>query len=431
MNFHPDYIIQKILLPARDGVILDGLYIHKKDNLENRIFLSLIGTFPCEFSYISKNASSLYELFSNPILLMNHRNYSARSTHYTDSIEILAEDVLDFFDYFYRQKKQIVLYGMCGGSAQIIIAAKILADKKLPFKLIIDRFANTYLDFVSLKTQLRHFKFISYLSWQQKCFLLFIYFLATILLPIRNLNPHFNKLIQHVPKNDVLVLEAKSKRIVGKREPLVSDLTIHPENNIRNTFRERRHQEKKILKKMVFLSIEIDNLCVVSSSSPLATAFKKLSVYFLECIKLMDNEKLQVSHEVTSSDKPIDAHGYLLFDLTTRNRLPITPFLLGFIRTTKSSCLSILKTMRPLSAEKIESLFKQQSILFFERENLLKISKLLENFLEILNEHQEMIGYLADRLKHTGLGNMMSIFKELQEELFNTPSNDVNPKKTP
>ena len=151
--------IQKIILSAADGTILDGLYVGEKNETSKTLVLSLIGHFASEHTYLANNIYKFQDLFDSDMVFINHRNFSFRSNKLACHPMDLANDIVSFVKYF--KQRDIVLYGMCGGAAQMLLAAKILSEQNIRYKIIIDRFASRYIDFIDYKTQKRSWDVVS------------------------------------------------------------------------------------------------------------------------------------------------------------------------------------------------------------------------------------------------------------------------------
>ena len=410
------YDIRKMILPARDGVLLDGLLVKTKRHESNLIVLALVGHFQTEHSYLDKSFVPFQNIFNNDIVFLNHRNYSIRAKLGAKSAHELANDVVDFAKYFRTMKKDIVLYGMCGGSAHMILAAKTLHKQNIPFKLIVDRFATKYSNFFEFKTLKRvqlwtelHrripplFKTIGTVALFLWIILVVIF--VRLLLLVTGTNINFGNVLRSLPEGDVLTLQAKSKKRPDDQDPEFTDLVIDPNNDIRHFIKGNRHVKRTLLKKLnhdcqqlADIFEDHENLCHIFSQ--LANCFKK-------CLELIDNEKLTLS--ASTGAKVNDLHAKKLWELHTRHGVPMKNFLHGFFSKPRKTCEEVVALIPTYSTSELLAGLNR---IFEDAENS-KTATLLVGFLNDLKQHQSYISYMGDRLHATGLGSMRSCLQQL------------------
>lgn len=432
-NYHV-YHPQKLFLSAKDGTILEGLYVSRKTPTRI-VVLALVGHFQAEFSYVSNYMIDLHNIFSKDIVFINHRNYSTRSNKFATHIYELAEDVVAFVNFFNKQNKQIVLYGMCGGSAHMMIAANLLKQKNIPFKLIVDRFVSKYSDVIDTKSLYAQFQdgfgpgFPLLNTFKGK----FIFLAAalfskvgrTAFFSIPGANVNFARLIRKLPPEDVLVLQAKSKKQITTRHSLFTDHFVHPKNNIRNATKESRFLRKNTLKNLANICGEILTL---EKSYSIQASFLALQLCFKKCLELIDNEKL--TKEISFVPlAPMDLHSDKLPELTTRHMLPISQFLQGFIATPKVKCDSSIKAFKPYAYQTLLAALQKSKTL--QTQNLARFASLLTIFCSELKTHEAFLIAFGNRLMATGLGNLKNALQELLDsEIFKIISEDLHPEIT-
>ena len=149
----------------------------------------------------------------------------------------------------------------------------------------------------------------------------------------------FSDVALSLPENDVMVLQGKSKKIPGKKYPDCTDGFLAPEIDMRHAFKVRRQDRKALLKELQDLARVIANNINVDPA--MQGVFEKFTMFFLNCIRLMDNEKLRLVYEY--SDTTSDIHPNKLFSLTTRDKTPIHTFLHGFLVKCRKGGMNILQ----------------------------------------------------------------------------------------
>lgn len=433
LSLMPNIVYQKIFLKAKGGVIIDGLVIKDVNLSSDTVVLALIGMFQTEENYFSYNAlSAFYNLFRTDILFINHRNFSLRSHRTALNNEELAKDVIQFAEYFMQQGKKIVLYGMCGGGAQMILAADMLRRNNKTFKLIVDRSFSTYSQFVGLKTlerntdaikffgskiasecnQFRGFKQLEKMrpgtlkNLIAKGIPLLLNVLVRSVIYASGNTLDFGKILRDIPSNDVLVLQAKSKKRKDYREPEYTDLTIHPESDLRFTVKNIRQQNKRILRNLIEDCQNI--LFLYTDSQSFQKVFQDLVHCFENYLKLIDNEKLRCSW---SSTNPVnEIHHHRLYDLTTRHDLPMGQFIRGFFAEPQQSCDATLRNFNSFSFRDVWS--GLQALHPRSKMELSDIAIPLDNFLTAIKKHEVFICYVGNRLNATGLSNMNDLLQK-------------------
>lgn len=220
------------LLLTQNPQTLFSFFVHDIEQINSKVtvILALIAHFQTEHHYLNTSFHEFQELFGTELVLINHRNYSNRSNKFANSAEEIARDVIAFANHFRQKNKKIVLYGMCRGAAHMIVAAHMLSHQKIPFKLIVHRFSQKYINFVDFKTLSRANDFsISngqdcsrLLPGYQYCpslmpYLLILLFLLLFIfsktaLVITKTNIDFAKLVRMIPEEDLLILQAKGEK---------------------------------------------------------------------------------------------------------------------------------------------------------------------------------------------------------------------------
>lgn len=429
VNLYDTYTVNKIFLPAEDGIILEGLHIKKRNTSENTIVLALVGHFQFEDMYLSYSLDRFYDLFSTDVVLINHRNYSTRAAKKAASAAELANDVVAFANYFHDDHKKIVLYGMCGGAPHIILAANKLTEKSIPYKVIIDRFSRKYNNFYDFKTIMRlrrlgrgdltsPFNVPSSLFNFMLLLLPFsIYRLSAVSVTWFTSNDtDFGKYIRKIPAEDLLVLQAKGEKLPDHKETLMTDLYVHPKNDMRTAIKDRRHKNKEILKNLRQYCLDIAMADAYFCSQEIQMSFRLLAKFFEDCLKLIANEKLTLSFQM---DRATDLHTYQLFQLSTRNGLAVQKFVHGFFSTSNNENLYLAK-LEPYNEQAIqsvlESLYQHDKA---TKGNLARLASSYSQFLNELMQNKDFITHMSNRLSATGLGGINAPLNAiLESEVF-------------
>lgn len=421
----PNYLYQKIFVKAHDGLLLDGLYLKKHASSSPTLVLILIGRGqPDSFGIVSL-ASTFLELFGHDICLIKHRNYSYVANKQASSIHQLAQDVVSFVDYF-RTNKQIVLYGHCGGAAHMILAANLLREQQIPFKLIVDRFAAKYSDVFDFKTQIRsrdhllknplamHPTEYRLLKLYPLFLLLwFIFFcIGRLTLYQTKSNIDFAAIIRDLPPDDVLILQAKSEKIAGQIERLNTDMLIHPANHLRTTIKDQRQEHKLILN-------TLKNHCTYMSSciedATLKNTLMEFASQFHRTLGLINDEKLKILYP---PDNTCDIHDLPLSGLTTRNNLPMSAFVQGFFASPKRHFQKLLSTLEHCPEHLIIRTIKVQPTLGIKPAFIPAFAMHYAHFINELKTNAGYINYMANRLLNTGLGDLLKPLNELLSSDF-------------
>lgn len=439
------HITHKLLIPAWDGIVLEGLSVKGRKKTNNTVVLALIGHFQTEHHYLNTSFHEFQELFGTELVLINHRNYSNRSNKFANSAEEIARDVIAFANHFRQKNKKIVLYGMCGGAAHMILAAHMLSHQKIPFKLIVDRFSQKYINFVDFKTLSRARDFSH--SNGQDCarllpgykyypglmpYLLILLFLLLFILVqlglfLTKTNIDFAKLVRRIPEEDLLILQAKGEKIAALKKPFFTDIIVHPENDMRAAVKDKRKQRKTILKNLCEHCLHAAGQSVFSAE--MQKIFLQLFNCFDQCLQLINNEKLM---ENTITNRPVDLHSKKLYTLTTRNKLPISQFIRGFFKQSPKMHAHLLDSIKPYSSHLIVDALKQiygnhPSM----HSNLLQFSNHLALLLNDMKTNQFFISYMADRLSATQLADLNEpinalLRSELLQLIFKSSSEQNN-----
>lgn len=420
--------VEKLLIPAKDGVILEGLSIKEKGKQNKTVVLALIGHFQAEHYYLSSSFYAFQDLFDTQLVLINHRNYSNRSNQFASHPLELADDVVAFAHYFRERNKALVLYGMCGGAAHMILAAHRLLNQKIPFKLILDRFSQQYSDFADYKTLSRMRNHLHPLSQKQHFSWLptfcqtplIIHFLTVLIfitlyivlkstLHITKSAINFGQLLQAIPESDRLILQAKGRKTAPSNQPVFTDLIVHPQNDLRQAVKEKRNQRKSLLNSLAEHCLKAAGHAVFSPE--LQQIFIQLFQRFHQCLELISNEKL-TSNTVTGGIK--DLHSSKLYTLTTRNKLPMQQFITGFFRQPQKPCHQVIQALRPYPIETIVGALKQHyDDSPSNASNFLLFANHLALFLEAVKANESFVISMGNRLSSTRLPDLSSLINAL------------------
>lgn len=409
-----DYKCYKMIMSTKDGNLIDGLFLGKRGSRSKSVVLALIGHFPSEHDYIASQILNFQNLFETDIVFINHRNYAKRSNTFLINADELKHDVIVFADYFKQKERNIVLYGMCGGAAQMILAANALTEKQVPYKLIVDRFAGKYEQFADIKTLQRGRAFYNPPPPLFKTHLFILYFFGYLLLMMMvklmlyfaGEDISFARLIRLIPENDLLILQAKSKKLSQGTEPLSTDMIVHPKNDIRTAIKDRRHQHKIILKHL-FEDCRMISISY-SSTNPSRGIFEVLAHCFQQCLQLIDDEKLKLDNTSVQ-----DLHSNRLFELTTRHNLPIGKFLQGFYTNPSRSCKKTLGLLPSYAEDLLLASLNEFHTKDDKPANAHIVAHLLSHFLSEIKDNEPFICHMGNRLYTTGLGNLDEALHDL------------------
>lgn len=407
--------IHRFILPAYDGILLEGTHVPIKNQHTNTVVLALIGHFPTEKYYISDHFIQFQNLFKTDVVFINHRNYSARSARMANSIDDLTQDVISFVNYFRKQNKDIVLYGMCGGAAHMLLAANKLQEGNIPFKLIIDRFSQRYYDFRDIKTIKRknEYRIAAEITPGSTpvtipVFILILFFLLVKLsLHLTKTNINFAALARNITEKDLLILQAKGPKTPGSPNLLCTDLWVHPDNDIRNAIKDLRHQRKDLLKTLRAYSRKIH---FYAESEELQSIFLQFVHFFNLSLQLITNEKLT---RESPPGLPTDIHSYKLFDLTTRDNLKPSKLITGFFNKPPVSSAQYIKLLTSFSEEEILDFFDINPLVQQTDHKPQQFAFFLSSFLKTIQENKDYISHIADRLFSTQMGNIIEPIKAL------------------
>lgn len=403
MTTPTDGNVDKIFINASDREVIDGFYVTQNNVESSTVVIALVGHFPAEQTYIYTAFDDFLKLFGSDLFFVNHRNYSSRSATAASDLIDLTQDVVSVVNYFRKKNKQIVLYGMCGGAAQMILAAHYLTDHNVRYKLIIDRFPQKYNHFFDYKTLSRKVDFFA----SEQPSLQIIYYLfgiivltlislvAYLLLRLTNSNVNFGDIVKSLPQEDVLVLQAKGVKDHNTQSRNVTDIIVHPENDMRQALKDIRHQRKSMLQELIqrCSAINVDSYC--------PDYFKDTFIRIQECFKLMlqliKNEKLTSQENPT---KITDIHSKRLFELRTRNYSDLPLFVQGFFKT-PLNCVDYISALEKYSKRDIYDSLKVEGDMSID--NIAeKIWRLLNNIIE----HKQFINYMLNRLIATSSMNL-------------------------
>lgn len=407
--------MSKILIPTPDGQIIDGLYIEPIQGVSKEVVISLIGHMPIESDYLANIVINLFTIFKVPMLFPNHRNFSVNSTRYALYLDSLVQDTLCFVDYFQTQKKKIVLYGMCGGTATIIQAALTLSQRKQPFKLIVDRASQRYSDWIGLKLIWRLINLSPSIQLVLALWLVVHFFIFMIggfhfLLKISKNDIDFGALLKQIPAADVLVLQGKGSKHSVNRS---FDHLVHPDNDLRQIYKKERHEHRMVLKELKQFSLNIAKH--IGIAQKLDIIFLRLANCFDGALQLIDNEKLQIKSGIYWPSS--DSHTLPLNYLKTRHSLGLTTFFHGFFKSSNNAhSLNVPKTLYTYGtiAIPLADLYLPTRL----NDDLVHgLTNDFMSFFRSLREHQQYLNYMGNRVYMSEMDNLQARL----EELFQTP----------
>ncbi|CAM2949274.1 hypothetical protein [Legionella worsleiensis] len=433
----PTLSIYKFLLSGHDGVILEGLRIRQRQKHSDTTVLALVGQLQLEHGYIHQIQHTLPEFFNAEVVLINHRNFSLHASKRADTLGDIVLDVIAFAKHEVSRKKSLVLYGMCGGAGPMLFVAEHLMKHQIPFKIILDRFAESYSSFYDYKTinrrnhlvkQIRNE--VSLCHFQHSPFLWLLldvmaYWFVLLALCIVRIPSRFDSIVQQIPECDLLILQAKgpktlqsplckssdSRKCSSKLRAVFVDMMVHPEHELRNTVKDQRNQKKLVLK-----TLKRDALMLISCVTydpGLECLFKRFRDFFDACLQCIANEKLTLTTSVETA-RPLDIHCLPLTFLGTRNHLPVSQFIYGFYA--KPSMPSA-HSINLLDSSVIESLIKRVEAHYCDKESEYskQFSSFLNAFITRIKNNASFIGNLADRLAITSQHNLVCIIQELKD----------------
>jgi hypothetical protein len=362
--------VHKFFIQGYDGIPIEGLEVKNQGKVSSTVVLALVAKFQPEHHFFNAVIKDIHQLFNTKVVFISHRNFSVRSDRRATSLDQIVRDVLSFANHYHD--KQLVLYGMCGGSAPMLLAANHLLNNNRSCKVIIDRFAQRYKDFVDPKTSIRyaHLNYSTLVIPSMRnysklvlelSFSFFLYLIMKLCFYIVGYHINFATLAKRIPEGDLLVLQIRSPKIREQRFPTFTDAIIHPENELRAAFKDIRSQRKALFLKLIdycrqlgvqeFFQIELQPV------------FQQLEVVFTQCIQLINNEKLTGKTTPYSSlSKVNECHVTPLTELTTRNGQNIGNFITGFFNKPGQSSLQYLNLLTTCPTEEIEALLDNSTI---------------------------------------------------------------------
>lgn len=441
-SLNKTYDFQTHYLQSRDGTTIDGLWVKKKGKKKKTVVLALVGHFQTEHSYLSDMFIRFYEFFNTDIIFLNPRNYSQHAGVKATRIEDVVSDVLAYTDFADKQYKHIILYGMCGGAPFMTLAAEKLEKTPISYKVIIDRFTDSYSTFANKKTIERGMalagtdttslkrgleRYVTPLRYMPDFSFNLLLNLSLHALSmtrqslIMYLGMNFSLVdrLKTIPFEKRLVLQAKSKKIPGKSVPEYTDLIVHPEHDMRHAFKDTRHQKRVILKQLSYACLTI--ALKLPQSSTIYHELMRLSKIFTACLQTIDNEKLKLD----SRDDEIlgtDLHGEKLFELKTRNEQPIERFIQSFcLFSTNISKKPIVKLHRKRVKEIHESVNGILPDFDFTRD----MAKELKLIFDTVYDNRDFILPLAERVRSGERYDLDAVYKSLQS-MLKTP--EPNPE---
>lgn len=400
---------KKKFLPAADGAILDALIakeVHQSIPYKCQfITLALVGHFPNETNYISGDIRAFQMSFFTTIAFLNHRYFTLRSFP-AKTTAILAADVVEFAKYYHAKNKKIILYGMCGGAAHMILAALELENRHIPFRLILDRFTQHHAAFSSPGNVLRLHQFVpksAYIIFLWWILIACYYYLKyqSGLLLTGNFY-HFGNLLKLIPKEKVLVLQIRKRK--GEHDFI--DAFCHPADELRAAQKEARKKEKALLKKLQQVT---DGLSQQFSSDPvLKQLFMNVKLGFDCMLMLIQNEKLSGDASlIDPNQKCTNLHTHKILSLTTRHHFSTTRLLQGFIAPAHADTPKLFAQFAAINVDRISQTLN--SLPHFPNAR----GELLVDFITTLATEKDYLSRMADRAEYTVLTDIKSALKGL------------------
>lgn len=426
------YLMRTLLLPSHDGLMLEGLDIKRRGTSSKTVILALVGHFQFEHSYISNEVRDFCDFFGAEVVFINHRNYAQRSAKSADNIDDLGRDVVTFARYFKEKNKEIVLYGMCGGSAHIALAAQFLTDQKIPYKLIVDRFSKAYRNFFDIKTMMLPFQFYPVITpgrtlsrpvgrkeWTEFFTSTFVIFLMKefilLLAFISKNRSSFSDVVSKLPATDILILQARASKDTPIERQCV-DLTVHRSNDLREVNKEARRQIKNRLRTMQGLCSAIVTLII--DNEGFSSLFKKLVSCFDDYLHLISDEKLIGC--INNSPGVHEIHSIPLPKLSTRSGVPLKTYVRGFFAQHSSSCKMIIDELQMYSVYEImDALQDSRTHYVLNAEAQVQLAQNWADFLSELVTHKAQIIAYANRAIATKLSDISVPLQQLlNSELY-------------
>ncbi|KTC99033.1 hypothetical protein Lgee_1299 [Legionella geestiana] len=433
-------LVYKFLLPAHDGVVLEGVHMRQRETHRDVTVLVLIGKVQTEHLQLSRVRYGLPEFFKAEVVFINHRNFSLHSSKRAESLNDIALDIVTFAKHTLSRGKSVVLYGMCAGAAPMILAAERLMQQKIPFKLIVDRFADRYTSFFDYKTIKRHGHLmegytnglirpfylhalfpLSVITFLAYWFVLLAFFIGRV--PSR-----FDTIINQIPVTDLLIFQArgpKTHRLVcfDKPEtgadtpkmlsvvtPNVVDALIYPEHDLRHSAKARREANKFLLKSLKRYALTLS--AFFEPHQITHAVFQRFAIFFDACLQCISNEKLTTPVVDDCRMQPYDIHTVGLPLLATRHNVPLSRFIHGFYSRPAHASVQTIKGLDAALQERVKAAFLA-SLPEKAPEVIHRFSAVFYVFFNTLENHADYIGNMADRLTFTGEQNIAVIIEEL------------------
>ncbi len=431
-----DNSIRKVLIKSEVDNVIDGFLVKHKGG-RRTVVLALTGHFQAESNYIANGFFLLKKVFGADTFFLNHRNFSTRSVKWATTENDIVMDILSAVKYLRLSYDHVVLYGMCGGAAHMIMAAHRLHQENLSFKLIVDRFPAKFYHFIDPKTMVRmgvhdiHWRYtrkdlsanqlimLIVLMPVMVAFYLSLTLLARSFLYLSEMDIDFSRLLKEIPDENVMVLQAKSRKYyyANKSHRVVGDLVVHPLNDARYHLKDRRSNKKNILKNLFDKTADLKR--AIMFDEEVAYVVNLFSECFSNCLLLIDNEKLTskiveeaAENQVFSST--IDVHGCRLDNLQTRNSPILSEFVGGFVHSFYKG-QKIFGKLHEYDTEMITSLFLKRCRSDLSHEQANHLSVAFSQWIDGLKCHENMLSIFDVRLKATGLTHFSRIINRLYE----------------
>ncbi|ASQ44647.1 hypothetical protein [Legionella clemsonensis] len=421
------YELKHIFVKNDNGIILDALHVSKIGVHSKTVVLMQFASMRPEEFYLFYNLENYYKLFNTDVVFIKNRNASSRSSQAALHSAEVAQDIIAFVNH-YKKQANIVLYGMCGGAPHMIVAAESLCKQKIPYKLIVDRFASSYSNFYQLHTVVRFLWFNTHfikdrpdVGKPKKFQALAMFFLlitplmlilSTLARPLFKLSKetiNYGNIVRSLPESDVLILQGKEKKEVDDNA-LSIDFAIPTINSLRYAVKDLRQLKKNTLFILQQKSLNL-SLHFATDYFDLTIVFTRYADFFKTCLKLISNEKL------TLDPKPAqitDIHSQHLFALTTRHHLPVRQFVTGFFKpipvTVNFDSIPIYETGLIINALPPSAITNTDEVTAAEE---------LSSFLQIVNDNSTWLCRMADRVLATYEENIgKTIERMLEAPLF-------------
>lgn len=419
----------KFLLPAQDGMILEGVRIRPKGKESNVVVLALFAQFQAEHNFINLFNGEISRLFNTDVVLINHRNFSLHSSKRAETMHDIALDIVSFVRYFADCGKSVVLYGHCAGAGAMLLASHHLMARHIPFKIIVDRFAARYTSFLEYKTIKRGSDWLrnnpdgllteAYTQFLPRLVVMIYlsYLLSLFILYITQTPCRFDNIINRIPETDLLILQAKGPKVLpsesGEPKPRFEDMLIHPDNDLRRAVKTQRMQRKVLLKTLKENGVLLSGM--VEFFPEMKLLFQQVTAFFDDCLQCVSNEKLTLPAISDDCQHPRDIHSIPLSFLDTRYHVSIGRFVSGFYSKSTVSSLQSMQLLDQSMKSRLQQAFLHHAPSSKERAFLGQFTAGLNTFFNLIHRHEAYLVSLADRLIRMGKHNIIPDIQGLHD----------------